>query len=387
MTAYLLLAAIAWAGATRGGTDARDLAIVFVLVAAAAVAARARPRADAALWAAVGLLLAYLIIDGPLRTGWSLESIRMPVLVVLVTLTLLAVGAMSTADREVVIAGLIILGTLQALIALAAVMFAAISGGAGLSVPARGEGVLGFPNGLGILLVGTSVLTVRQLTRARHRALLAIALVLQAAAILATGSRMAILIGSILLIATFVARFAAPRAHERAAVWQRPTGYVLAAGAVTAGAAIVIWRTLVEPNEDRPQLWAEAAGRIWAAPLFGEGAPARAFELVSRSSRVTTSAHNEILQWTLEYGLVGLGLVVAVILLAFRGSSARSRGDRWALVAAIAVLASGLTGFSPRITVVALAAAALMGLGVTDPPAADGSRRRGRREVPAADVP
>lgn len=368
MTAYLLLAAIAWAGATRGGTDARDLAIAGALVAVAMVAARAWPRDHPALWVTWGVLLAYLVADGPLRTGWSLDSIRMPVLIVLVTMAFLTVSRMRAGDREVLISGLIILGTLQAVIALAAAVVSAIGRGTELSTPLRGEGVLGFPNGLGILLVATSVLTVRQLTRARRRGILASALGVQVAAILVTGSRSAILIGGILVVVALAVRFAAPAAGRRSLMWRRMTGYGLVLCAAAAGAAVVAWRTVAEPSEDRPQLWLEAVQRIGAAPLLGEGAPAGAFGLVSRESRVTTSAHNEVLQWVLEYGLIGLGLAVAVVVLALRGTRAWSRGDRWALVAALALLVSGLTGFSPRITVVALAAAVLLGLGVTAAP-------------------
>ena len=376
MTAYLLLAAMAWAGATRGGTDARDLVIVFVLVAASVATAQARPSAGLGPWAASGVLLAYLIVNGPLRRGWSLDSVRMPLLILIVAMALLAVAGMNASDREVLTAGLIILGTLQAVIALVAVIVSAVSGGVDLSVPPRGEGLLGFPNGLGVLLVGTSILTLRQLIRGRRRAVAGMALIVQVTAILATGSRIAILIMGILIVVTVVVRSATVRGRREAglAAWPRPAGYVLAVCATVAGVAMVAWRTVVEPNEDRPQLWVEAMQRIAAAPLFGEGAPAKAFELVSESSRVTTSAHNEILQWTLEYGLVGVGLAGAVILLALRGTRPWSRGDRWALVAAAALLASGLTGFSPRITVVALAAVVLVGLGAS--PAPEGLRDR-----------
>lgn len=51
-----------------------------------------------------------------------------------------------------------------------------------------------------------------------------------------------------------------------------------------------------------------------------------------------------------------------MIVLALRSSRPWRLGDRWLQVAALALLASGLTGFSPRISAVALAAAVLIGL-------------------------
>ncbi|MGW9587305.1 O-antigen ligase family protein [Microbacterium sp. NPDC055455] len=360
MTACLVLTAIAWAVATRGATDLRDLAVLLALLVAAVVVARAWPRRDPALWTAIGAVIVWLIANGPLRTGWSLESVRVPILVVLVTLTVIVVGRMRSSEREMLLAGLVVVGSLQAAIAL--VSWAVLAAGSA-SGPARAEGLLGFPNGLGILLVATSIVALREIERRRGGRLLPAALLLQVAAILATGSRTAILIGAIVVCAWLALRTARWRAGAgRSAVGSARARHVLVVSTLGVGTAVVLWRTAVEPNEDRPHLWLEALQRIAAAPITGEGAPAAAFRIASPASRVTTSAHNEILQWTLEYGLVGLGLAVAVIVLALRSSRPWRLGDRWLQVAALALLASGLTGFSPRISAVALAAAVFIGL-------------------------
>ena len=162
MTAYLLLAALAWTVASRGGTSGRDLIVVLGLLVVAMIAGRAWPRRNVALWAAFAALLCWLVADGPLRSGWTLETVRVPLLVVIVALTALLVHRMNSRERDTLVTGLIVVGCLQAVLALAEVtMWAVIEP----SVSPRVGALLGSPNGLGMLLVATSVLTAREVDR------------------------------------------------------------------------------------------------------------------------------------------------------------------------------------------------------------------------------
>lgn len=338
---YLVLAAIAWTVATRGGSTLRDLVIVLVLLVVATVAGRAWPRRNVALWAAFTALLCWVVIDGPVRAGWTLESVRAPLLLVIAALTALVVRRMSAQERDTVATGLIVIGCLQAAFALGEVALTTTSAPPGMP---RAGALLGSPNGLGILLVATCVLTARELDR-RGGWLPAAALLLQGGALLATGSRTAILVAAVLLVG-YVATHSG---------WK---GGLLAGAGLAAGMAVVAWRTLSEP-QDRPRLWLESLRRIADQPLLGEGPASAPFVLPSPGSRVTTHAHNEILQWGVEYGLVGIGLGVVVLVLVLRSVRQPLGGDRWLQLAAAAVLVAGLTDFTLRITALTLAATAL----------------------------
>jgi O-antigen ligase len=347
VTAYLLLAALAWAVASGGGTAARDLIVVFALLVGAVIVGRAWPRGDVALWAAFTALVSWLVVAGLLRTGLTLESARVPVLVVIAALTILVARQMNATQRDALVRGLIVIGCFQAIIALAE-----LTGIAQVEPSAfrRTDALLGSPNGLGILLVASSVLTAREFDR-RGGWLPVAALLLQGCALLSTGSRTAILVASVLLIVYVASR----------AGWKRG---ILAASGLVIGAAVVIRRTLTE-QEDRPQLWLEALRRIADSPLLGEGPASVPFALPTPSARITTHAHNELLQWGVEYGLIGIGLGLVVLVLAFRSVRQPFGGDRWIQFAAFALLAAGLTDFTLRITALTLAAAALVTLAVT----------------------
>lgn len=360
MTPYLLLAALAWTVAARGGTGGRDLIVVLGLLVVAVFAGRAWPRRNLALWAAVAALLCWLVADGPLRSDWTLGTVRMPLLVAITALTALVVHRMNGRERDTLVTGLVLVGCLQAVIALGeVVMWAVIEP----SVSPRVGALLGSPNGLGMLLVATSVLTVRELDR-RGGWLPVAALVLQGSALLATGSRTAILVASLLLVG-YVATHAG---------WRRG---MLAAAGLAVGIAVVAWRTVTE-RQDRPGLWLEALRRIADQPLVGEGPASAPFLLASPGARITAHAHNEVLQWGVEYGLVGIVLGVVVLVLAIRSVRRPFGGDRWLQLAALALLVAGLTDFTLRITAITLTAAVLTTLAVT-----------GSRPAPAhtADLP
>ncbi len=365
MTAYLLLAAIAWAVAARGGTDLRDLVVVLVLVAAAAVVARARLPRDPLLVVALAALLAWLVILGPLRLGVSAETVRAPLLVVVATLTVMAVARLDAAHREVLVNGLVVLGCVHAVVVLGQVTVAVADQ---VPYPSRPDSLLGSATALGMLLVATSVLTARAL--ARHggwwfRA----ALLLQGAALVATGSRAAIVLAAALVVGYAARR--PSRALRFAAV-----------GVVLTGGAMVAWRLATEPVEQRPHLWRQALGRIAERPVLGSGPVPEAYEPSVPGARVTTHAHNELLQWAVDYGLVGLALGVLVVVLALRRRRGRTAGwgpgDRWLQVAALTLPAAALVDFTLRITAITVAAAALAALWATVAP----SRLTDREEAP-----
>ena len=348
MTAYLLLAALAWAVASRGGTGVRDLVVVLGLLVLAMIAGRAWPRRDVALWAAIAALMCWLVIVGLLRTGLTLETLRVPLLVVIAALTALVVRRMSALERDTLVTGLVVVGCLQSMIALVELT---MTDSIELSMLPRADALLGSPNGLGILLVATSVLTAREVDR-RGGWLPAAALLLQGSALLATGSRTAILTASVLLVG-YIATHAG---------WKRG---LLAAAGLAVAVTVVIWRTATERHQDRPDLWQESLRRITDQPLLGEGPVPAPFTPAFPGARITTHAHNEFLQWGVEYGLVGIGLALIVMVLALRSVRRPFGGDRWLQFAALALLVSGLSDFTLRITALTLAATALTALAVT----------------------
>jgi len=346
VTAYLVLGALAWAVATRGGTSLRELLIVLGLLVAAMIVSRAWPRRNPLLWVTFAALLFWVLAAGPLSAGWNLITVRVPLLIVIATVTVLVVGRLSVRDQQTLVRGVIAVGCLQAAIALVEL---AVTAAAEPAVIPRTVAMLGSPNSLGMLLVATGVLTARELARTGGR-LLAAALLLQGAALLSTGSRTAILVASALVV-LYVLSSGGWRVRA-------------AAGAgLTAGLLLVVWRTAAEP-QDRLELWEEAVGRIASRPLLGEGPPVEPFSPAIAGSRTTAHAHNELLQWGVEYGMLGVGLLLMVLVLALRTTGPLSGGDRFVQCAAIALLAAGVTDFTLRVTAITIAAAALATMGV-----------------------
>jgi hypothetical protein len=191
----LLLIAVAWCMATGGGTGARDLAIVGLLLAAALLVGVAptgvRPLSAPTATAMLAALLTWLLVDGPLRSGLDLETVRVPILVVPVVLTVTVVRSLDGAQRALVLQGLIVVGTVHASIA-AAQVARELASGMGMAPLARAESLLGNANALGVVLVATAALCARELQR-RRTPLLVAALMIQGIALLLTGSRLAML--------------------------------------------------------------------------------------------------------------------------------------------------------------------------------------------------
>jgi O-antigen ligase len=346
---YFLLAAIAWCMATGGGTGVRDLTIVGVLLVAAFLAAGGladiRPHAVPALWTAtLLLLLAWLITNGPLRWGLSLDTVRVPILVLAALITIRTVSLLDETQRARVLNGLVVLGTVHGSIAIAEIIWGFASGDLATPLP-RAESLLGNPNALGIVLVTTAVLTARELQR-RLTPLLGAALAVQSIALLLTGSRLAILTALCVLGWYWMTQ----------ATWK--TSMLLMPWVVLAVLVLAL-RFVQSLPDQRLLLWVAAAERIALSPITGHGPSAEVYDLPLADARPTTHAHNELLQFAVEYGFIGLVLATGTLILALRHLHRRWPGDRWLMVAAASLLAGGLTDFTLRITAITITSAAL----------------------------
>jgi O-antigen ligase len=341
---YLLLAAIAWCMATGGGTGIRDLAVVGVLSTAAFLVGAALadirfqivPTARTAMFLA---LLAWLIIDGPLRSDLELDTIRVPILIWFAFLTIHAVRFLNGAQRTRVLQGLIVLGTVHGLIAITDVVrdFAL---GVHTTPLARADSLLDNANALGVVLVATAALTARELQR-QWTALLGTALGVQAVALLLTASRLAILT-ALCMLGWYWMTQATWTARALLALW------------VAMAILVLAFRFTHSPPDQRLYVWIAAAERIALRPIIGHGPIPEVYDLPVAEAPPTTHAHNEVLQWTTEYGLIGLVLAAGTLVLAFRYVHRTWPRDGWLMAAAIGLLASGLADFSLRITAITI---------------------------------
>jgi O-antigen ligase len=284
----------------------------------------------------------WVVVDGPVRSGLRYETLLVPALLLMVYLTVRTVDTLEKVEREQLFQGLILLGTAHSVIAIGQ---AAASLVAEAGIP-RADSLLGNSNALGLVLVATATLTIRELTH--HRVpLLFGALALQLLAVLATGSRIAI-VAALLPLGWYWVAVATPRAKMLILPW----------GA--AAAAVFAVRYAQSLPDQRLQLWTVALSRIRDHPAFGLGPTFRPYDLPMDQARPTTHAHDEVLQWTVDYGAVGLALGLSTLVLAVRSTSRRGAGERLVFAAGISLLAGGLTDFSLRITAVVVVAAALM---------------------------
>jgi O-antigen ligase len=349
---YLPLAAIAWCMATGGGTSGWDLAIVAALLAAAFFFGAALseihlqivPTAGTAMFLA---LLAWLIIDGPLRSDLELETVRVPILLSIAYLAIRTVRFLDAAQRARILQGLVVLGTVHGSIAIAEIARHAASDG--YTTPlARADSLLDNPNALGVVLIATAALTARELQRTRTL-LLGAAFGVQAAALLLTASRLAILTALCVLGWYWTTK----------ATW---TARALLAPWAVAAVLVLALRFVHSTPEQRVYLWIAAAERITLQPILGHGPTPQVYDLPVAEAPPTTHVHNEVLQWATEYGLIGLALAAGTLLLAFRGVHGNWRRDGWLMAAATSLLASGLADFMLRVTAITIMSAALVAI-------------------------
>ena len=187
----------------------------------------------------------------------------------------------------------------------------------GASIRMRVYGTLGNPNFVGVLMAMTLPLTLALSADAStvgRRAWIALALVIQSAALVATGSR-----GAVLGLGAAVAVYASLR-------WSGRVRIALAVAAVLAGVALGTSpaRPLDTTAAGRLHLWRIAAPHAWDAPLTGRGPGAVAARFPAwqrraaregvrdpRFAGLTDHVHNDYLEALIDRGLPGLVALVA----------------------------------------------------------------------------
>jgi O-antigen ligase len=350
---------------TRGATGGRDLAIVVVLLSTAwiaegSVATRPGPRG---LFVLFLVMATWLVVAGPVRSGLSLETARTLILAGVAYLTVAVVARLDGRQRAHVVRGLIVLGTAHASLAIIEIGGRWLVSGELPVVQLRAEALVGYANALGIILIATAALTARELER-RSTAWLVGALAVQAVGVLATGSRLSLL-AALLLLAW-------------SATQQTPRRISVPVVGWTIAAVSVLGLRFADSAPTRLHLWASAVRRIVERPVMGRGTEAQIFAIDVPDAQMTTHAHNELLQIGVEYGLIGLILVLAALAVAYRASVRGRPPDRWMALAAIALAVGGLTDFTLRITVVLVITATLATLAMTVAPVTNRTSRTSR---------
>jgi O-antigen ligase len=206
----------------------------------------------------------------------------------------------------------------------------------------RATALVGNPNALAVILVATGCLTLRAAIQ-RSSAWLVGGLVLQAVAVLLTGSRLAIGV-ALCVIAVYGLRHGSPRVKKLLLAWG------------LLAVAVFAFRVTSSPSNPRPELWAAALSRLSENPLIGNG-PVLQIYFAHPPRQATTHAHNELLQFAVDYGLIGLTLGLATLATAVSRLAAGRRADPWVVAAGATLCASGLADYGLRITAIALLAA------------------------------
>jgi putative inorganic carbon (HCO3(-)) transporter len=190
----------------------------------------------------------------------------------------------------------------------------------GASIRMRVYGTLGNPNFVGVLMAASVPLTLAAATRAPAfgRRVAPIALAIQAAALIATGSR-----GAVLGLAAGVAVYAVLR-------WSRRVRIGLGALAIFAGIAVFVSpaRPIDTTAAGRLYLWRVVSPHAWDAPLTGLGPGAVELRFAAwqrgaardgvrdrRFAGLTDHVHNDYLEALVERGVPGLATLVAPILI------------------------------------------------------------------------
>lgn len=339
-----LVAAVGWCTAAEGGTRPVDLALVTSLVVMALI--QTHPTADdfdavirsPAAVAALAIV-GWMTVAGLASSGWVLAAVRLPLVVAIGAVVVTTCSRLAAPQRRQVQVGLVAIGAVLAASAIAQWLSSAAGGE---TPPIRAASLLGYPNAAGVVLVATSMATVSLyasgggLTLRRLNGLLAI----QAAGLLATGSRLGLLTG-------FVAVVYLARRH-----WSRRT--LLAAAIFSAPMVAVLLQRSVAGLPERIHLWRAAIAQIATDPLFGRGPAPELVPTNLAGARPTTHSHNEALQVAVEYGLIGLALMLLLLALTLRALCRAGRRDPYLALGGLAVAALALTDFALRITAVAL---------------------------------
>jgi O-antigen ligase len=349
MPGACLLAAVAWAVAARGGTRPVDLVVVTTLTGAALlltglrpVDLRAAPRHPLTL--ALAALVAWMVGTG-LASDAGAAAVRMPWLLVVAALASVAAARLGAEAGALVLDGLVVVG---AVVAGSAVLdwLSAVREGADL--PVRAATLVGYPNAAGALLVATGLVTLHLWRSGRLARGWATALVtLQTLGVLATGSRLALLLTLLAVVLL---------------TWRRRSATaLLTASALALPVVALLVQRFATSSTERLRLWADAVSQIAAHPVAGRG-PTPVLLASSLPGRPTTHAHDEVLQLGVEYGLVGLGLLLLALTLAGLALRARRLVDPLLALAGLAVASLALTDFALRTTAAALVLAVLVPL-------------------------
>jgi O-antigen ligase len=343
LPAALLGATIAWCTATGGAVDPLEMIVAATLVLAAWLTSSRpnqtrRSRSDSLGLALVVALIVWLIVDGPMRVGLDIEAVRVPFLVLLVVLAASTVSRLEGRQIEAVLLAAVTVGIVQAGLAVvgSVVQLPAVVQGQDFHRPTS---LVGNPNALAVILVATGCLTLRAAIR-RSSAWLVGGLVLQAVAVLLTGSRLAIGV-ALCVVAVYGLRSGSLRVKKLLLAWG------------LLAVAVFALRVASSPPNPRPELWAAALSRLSEHPLIGNG-PVLQIYFAHPPRQATTHAHNELLQFAVDYGLIGLTLGLAALATVVSRLAAGRRADPWVAAAGVTLCASGLADYGLRITAIAL---------------------------------
>lgn len=342
----LLVGAIAWCTATRGAVDPPEMVVAATLVFAAWLTSAEPNKTRSSRSARIGLALVltlfmWLIVDGPMRVGLTIEAVRVPFLVFLVVLAASTVSRLDDRQIEAALLGVVAVGIVHAGLAVAGsvVQLPSVVQGVDFS---RATSLVGNPNALGVILVATGCLTLREVLR-RPSKVLAGGLVLQAAALLLTASRLALAL-ALCVVAIWGLRSGSLRVKKLLLAWG------------LLAVAVFALRMANSAPDPRLALWAAAVSRFSEHPLIGSG-PVLQVYFARPPRQATTHAHNELLQFAVDYGLVGLALGLGALAIVVPRLVAGLHADPWLAAAAVTLCATGLADFGLRITAIALLAA------------------------------
>ena len=256
LPAGLLVGAIAWCTAMRGAVDPLEMAVAATLVFAAWLTSAQPNKARRSRSAYIGLalvltLFVWLIVDGPMRVGLAIEAVRVPFLVLLIVLAASTVSRLDDRQIEAALLGVVAVGVVHAALAVAGsvVQLPSVIQGGDFD---RATSLVGNPNALGVILVATGCLTLRE-ARRRPSKVLAGALALQAVALLLTASRLALAI-ALCVVAVCGLRSGSLRVKKLLLAWGM------------LAVAVFALRVASSPPDPRPELWAAAVSRFFGTP-------------------------------------------------------------------------------------------------------------------------